>query len=374
MTMRRPPARRTVVIAAATVIGLTVGVPAVSSAVAGSQATAGTGDETRADGASAPVTTVEATRGDLTESVEAVGTVSNGDPWPAPIASQGVVTRRHEKGTVVRPGETLIWVAGRPVTLARGETPMYRELSLTRDRDNKRLQGEDVTQLQTFLLDAGFDDKGRLTADGEFGVSTRRAVLDWQKANGLDRTGAVDRSQLVFHPTALRIADEPRVGAEFTELMVGSPDQHVTASLDTKHLGFVDVGTEVELDLGADETVTGRITEAETAVGDDGIRKVRVRITPETTIAPGVERVTVTATRTAAADATIIPVLAILALGGGGYGVEIVADGTGDGTAGGATELRPIELLSVADDLAAVTGDVEPGDRLAVPAAIGGGE
>ncbi len=311
--------------------------------------------------------TVAAITGDLTESVEEIGTISGGDTWPAPIDAQGIVTDRHEKGTVVEPGETLIWIDGRPVTLARGDTPMYRVLSLTRDRDNKRLQGEDVTQLQQFLIAAGFDDKGRLEADGEFGVSTRRAVLDWQKATGLERTGSVDRTQLVFGPTALRLADEPRIGSPFSELTVGAPERTVTTALEPEQRNFVEVADTVDLDPGSGTTITGRITEIETVVGDSGSREVRVRIAPDTPLDPEIERVTVTVTRTVATDATIIPVLAVLALSGGGYGVEVVTDGTT-----GTTELRPIELVDVVDDLAAVTGDVDPGDELVVPTEIGG--
>ena len=309
-----------------------------------------------------------ATTGDLTESVEEIGTISGGETWPAPIDAQGIVTDRHEKGTVIEPGDALIWIGGRPVTLARGDTPMYRELSLTRDRDNKRLQGDDVAQLQQFLIDAGFDDKGRLEADGEFGVSTRRAVLDWQKATGLERTGSVDRTQLVFGPTALRLADEPRIGAPFSELTVGQPERTVTAALEPEQRNFVEVDDTVDLDPGAGTTITGRVTEIETVVGDSGNRVVRVRIAPDTPLDPGIERVTVTVTRTVATDATIIPVLAVLALSGGGYGVEVVTDGTA-----GTTELRSIEIVDVVDDLAAVTGDVDPGDELVVPTEIGGG-
>ena len=62
----------------------------------------------------------------------------------------------------------------------------------------KRLQagnsGDEVKKLQTALAGAGFYDT---PADGEFGEATRRAVAEYQRANGLEATGIADSSTLL---------------------------------------------------------------------------------------------------------------------------------------------------------------------------------
>ena len=63
--------------------------------------------------------------------------ISFGDPWAAAERASGIVTGRHEVGTVVEPGEKLVRVDDAPIFLGRGSVPLYRELNLvsTRLRD-----------------------------------------------------------------------------------------------------------------------------------------------------------------------------------------------------------------------------------------------
>lgn len=328
----------------------------------------------QADDAAGPeLNTVAITTGDLVEEKEGVGNVSYGDTWAAPLETQGVVTRSHPKGTVVQPGEPLIWVANLPVTLARGETPMYRTLALRRDSANKLMQGDDVLQLQQFLLDQGFDDPigkpdpekpGRLTADGVFGPGTQRAVKAWQKSIGAPETGSVDRSQLAFSPDAVRIASTPRVGAAFTELLITEPNQKISASFDTRSRGFLTVGSTVSMDLGDGQTETGTIRQVEATVGDDGSGRLTATVEPASPLAGDIERVKITVSRDLATNALLVPVRAIVALAGGGYAVELA---TPTGPA-----LTRVELGAVVDDIAEVSGDIADGDQVVVPERIGG--
>ena len=73
----------------------------------------------------------------------------------------------------------------------------------------KRLQagnsGDEVKMLQTALAEAGFYD---YPADGEFGEGTRRAVAEYQRANGLEATGVADG------PTLLRLYEGQSVTRE----------------------------------------------------------------------------------------------------------------------------------------------------------------
>jgi peptidoglycan hydrolase-like protein with peptidoglycan-binding domain len=306
--------------------------------------------------------TVPVERGALTETKDAVGAIGHGDSWTAAIEPQGVVTKRHDKGTVVEHGEPLIWVGNKPVYLAEGDTPMYRNLTLQRDADKKYMNGDDVRQLQEFLIDQGFDDKERLEADGVFGIGTKRAVKAWQKENGLEQSGSVDRSQLLFTPTALRIESEARIGSNFMDLTVTSADQQITASFDPKNRGFVEEGATVELDLGSEQKGEGTISEITSTVGDDGSRRINVTIKPKTPIPSDVERVSVVVTRELASDVLLIPVRAILALAGGGYAVEV------DGPSG--PTLTRVELGALVDDVAEVSGDFNEGDMVVIPVDI----
>ncbi len=55
-------------------------------------------------------------------------------------------------------------------------------------------EGEDVAQLQAFLIGAGYDcgDHGDGGVDGEFGKDTQSALIAWQYDNGLPETGVCD--------------------------------------------------------------------------------------------------------------------------------------------------------------------------------------
>ncbi len=298
-------------------------------------------------------------RSSLVETKEAVGSVGNGDAWTLPIQGQGVVTARHDKGTIVGHGEPLIWRDTLPTYLVKGDVPMYRTLELTGTTVKKHQQGEDVRQLQEYLIEVGFDDAGRLEADGIFGAGTKRAVKAWQKANGFEQTGAIDRTQIIFSPAAVRIDSTPRVGSDFIELTVTAAAQEIRADFETKSAPFLNVGDEVALDYGSGEPATGTITEVTPSVGDDGTRTLTAVIEPSQLVPTGTERVTVTASRTTASDALVVPVRAVLALAGGGYGIEV---DTGSGT-----ELRRIEVGAVVDARAEITGDIEAGDEVIVP-------
>lgn len=322
------------------------------------------GDTTAGEGATAAVLPTETvTRGDLIESIDQVGTVGHGLAWDVPIQATGVVTASQERGTIVDPGEPLIHVAGQPVHLAEGSTPLYRELRYEA-LSSRRLKGDDVAQLQRFLLGQGFDDAGRLEADGEFGRTTQRAVEAWQKDLGREQTGRVDRTQLIFNPGPVRIESAPRVGADFDRLEVTDAAQEVSARFDRDERPFVPVGAEVSLEIDDDESITGTVTEVNSEVGDDGTAKLAVTIDPHSALPGEVERVTVEASRTRASDALIVPVRAVVALASGGYGLEVATPS--------GPELRRVELGVVVDDRVEVTGDLAEGDEVHVPRQIGG--
>lgn len=91
----------------------------------------------------------------------------------------------------VQPGDVLYSVDLRPVTAAVGSVPSFRDLTLGD-------HGADVTQLQSFLHDAGFMEA---EPDGSFGALTAAAVREWQRHLGVEVTGRVGAGDLVYLPS-----------------------------------------------------------------------------------------------------------------------------------------------------------------------------
>jgi peptidoglycan hydrolase-like protein with peptidoglycan-binding domain len=318
---------------------------------AGSEASSATG--TQAEPANGE--TVDVTRGDLTTEDDFTGDVSFGDAWALPLQPSGVVTGSHPDGTVVDPGQELVWVDNRPVFLAQGSLPLYRRLAL----ESPHQKGFDVLQLQSFLLAAGFDDDGRLVADGEFGTATRDAVKDWQDAVGLPVTGQVDGTQVVFSPTPLRIASAVRIGTPFEGLQVTRDDAVVTVDADAAHRDGLPVGQAVEVELPDGTTLPGEVTASERVVAGDGSTSWKVTIAVDGDVGRTETSVLVHSTIVEAADVLIVPTSALLAVANGGFAVELVETG--------GTRLVPVEVGQVVDAKAEITGDVEAGDQVVVP-------
>ena len=356
--------RRTLLIGGASVVG---------GLALGSQAWpigAGAANDADPDPAApqSPATTETVTveRGDLIESIDRNGTVGFGQKSGLPIDANGIVTETRRSGDVVSPGDVIVRVADRPVTLAAGNLPLYRELrrvsSNERDAANERIglqTGPDVEQLQRFLVSVGFDDGGRLEADGTFGLSTERAVKEWQRKTGHVATGRVDRKQLVFVSGSVRIESAPAVGQTFSEVQVTSGEPTITVTVPDARRSFFAVGTTVQLESRG-QSATGRVTSQERTIADDGSTAYLIEIEfADGSDLAGAETAKVIAQKTSAADVLHVPVRALLALAEGGWAVQV------DGPTG--PTLTRVELGIVVDGHAEISG-VDEGTRLVVPA------
>ena len=317
-----------------------------------------------ADRPAATTATVPVIRQTLTENAETTGTVGHGDPIDLPIDAQGIVTWAPEQDDRLKVGNAAVRIDNRPVTLAAGTTPLYRELRLVgaseRDDAGDRLghqKGADVNQLQQFLIDEGFDDDGILEVDGDFGPSTKRAVQDWQKAVGHPATGRVDRSQLVFIDGDVVVEQPPTVGQPFMSLSVSAPTRTVTATVASAKRSFFAEGTTVDLETDGSH-VDGTVTDATRTISPEGSTVYEIEISIDGELTDGVESVDITATRIIATDALTVPVRALLALAEGGWAVEVPS------AAG--TDLRRVELDQVVDTTASITG-IDEGTEVVVP-------
>ncbi len=121
--------------------------------------------------------------------------------------ANGVVTTIDIKsGALVSPGQRLFSVDLRPVFLARGSVPMFRDLQ-------QGDKGADVAQLEDLLVSQGLLS----TADTTFDSSTAAAVRTFQQRQGMVGDGVVRAGDLVFtamgQVASIRLDSSIEVGA-----------------------------------------------------------------------------------------------------------------------------------------------------------------
>lgn len=319
-----------------------------------------------ADSGDDAVHTATVTRGQLSTEHEFKASVSFGEPWTVNTVASGTVTQHREVGEIVRRGDTLLRIDDKPVTLAHGSMPMYRELrrvrSGERDQNGDRLElqhGADVLQLQAFLLDGGFDDGEGIDPGAEFGTKTEDAVEAWQESVGLPKTGRVDSSQIVFSPEPVRIAGTARVGSAFSGLAVNQAEPEVLIDTSNRDRGALPLGAEVTVTLPDDSKLTGTVVEQEQVVGADGSRIWRTTIHASGELPGDATSAEVTVIDVVADDVLIVPVGALLALAEGGFAVEIPTE-TG-------SRLVGVNVGEVIDGQAEISGGITVGDQVVIP-------
>jgi len=313
------------------------------------------------------VTTATVSRGDLGTEREFRASITFGEQWAINTAATGTITEQRAVGTVVGFGEALVRLNNRPLFLAKGEMPMYRDLKKVdtrqRDEDGKRREltkGPDVTQLQMFLNGAGLDLDNALTVDGIFGKSTEAAVKAWQEAVGLPITGAVNNTQIVFAPDAVRIASALRVGDSFSGLQVNNAKPSVLVDTSNRDRSALVAGATVKVTLPDGTTSEGTVTTQEQATASDNSTVWRTTIVVSAKLPGDASSATVTITEVLATDVDLVPVGALLALAEGGFAVEVESE------TGPTTSLVGVEVGEILDGQAEISGNVSAGDRVVV--------
>ena len=230
--------------------------------------------------------------------------------------------------------------------------------------------GPDVLQLQQNLKALGFYDG---EPDGEYGWATVQAVRDWQKATGQERTGRIDLGRIVFAPTALRVGElktavGDAVGAGTPLYRVSGLDKQISADVKLGDQKLLATGVKVQVNMPDGSTVegtitsVGQVTERETGSGTSQIIPITITL-DDPSVADGLQRsnVTINIPSEVRENVLSVPVDALLALPGGGFGVEVVrADGT--------TEQIPVTVGLFAGGRVEISGDgLEAGLDVVVP-------
>jgi peptidoglycan hydrolase-like protein with peptidoglycan-binding domain len=335
------------------------------------------GGDAPPSGNGATVTASETvTRGDLAAVVSATGTLTyaarpDGAPYTVINGAAGVYTRLPESGDEIDCGDELYRVDNRPVVLLCGSVPMYRQLALG-------VAGPDVRQLHRNLHNLGADAAAGVGIDPDgtaFTTATEQAVEALQARSGLPRDGTLGTADVVFAPTAIRVAKaRAEIGAAAragAPVMTATSDRlHVRVNLEAAQQGEVHRGDRVRIGLPGNRPVAGRVAGfGRIAQAEQGAPPASATIPTFITLDdPGKARgldlapVAVDITTDGVTDVLSVPVTALVGRSGGGYGVEVIRED-------GRRELVAVTLglFDTGGGRVEVDGKLLEGDAVAVP-------
>ncbi len=306
--------------------------------------------------------------------VQLDATALQGDEEALSLAEQSAAnpgttfTALPDVGDVIREDQSVYSVSNQPVPLLYGPVAAYRAFSTGMS------DGSDVGELTADLIALGFGSG--LRQSDHYSSATAAGVERWQRALGLPPTGEILLGEVVFEPGPIRITSvTPAVGTAVgggggggggggdTVLTATSTTPIVTVELGVAQEYLVKPGDAVTVVLpdgtssvgGHIEAVgnvatcpsggsTGSGTGAQTGSssaststcssdgsGTNSGPTVPVTITLDSTRADETldqAPVNVDITTQTAANVLAVPVNALLALQGGGYGVQVVTGGS----------------------------------------------
>jgi peptidoglycan hydrolase-like protein with peptidoglycan-binding domain len=269
-----------------------------------------------------------------------------------------------DAGAEVSAGAVLYAVDLRPVVVAAGETPAFRDLA-------RSASGADVVQLQGLLGSLGFFDG---TADGTFGPATERAVKAWQRSLGVTSDGVVRAGDIVFVPAlpSRVVLDDELVfrgaalaGGEQVVFAL-SPEPVFTLTVGTEQAALLPVGTAVQITMQDevwDAEAAGQEPDSAT-MGTDQVVVTFQGPGGASICGAGCALIPVEATGILAAEVVTVPTVTGVVAPSSALrsepdgGVSVVAE---DGTA------VPVHVLAQAQGMVVVDG-VPAGMRVRIPA------
>jgi hypothetical protein len=327
-----------------------------------------------------PTSVTTISQGDISSQTEVSATLGYSGTYDVVNQAQGTITWLPALGQIVSEGQVLYDVSGSPVVLLYGTTPAYRTLS--EGATDSATSGADVENLNYDLVALGYLTSGDIASEpNDFTAYTKAGVEKLQAALGVTQNGVLTLGQVVFLPSAARITavgqntivgGPAQPGSQI--LTASSTSRVVTIALNADQQGDVAVGDKVTITLPNSQTTTGTVTSVGTVAttpssGGNGNSSptITVLVTPDNPSATGTldqAPVEVTITAASAKNAYIVPVNALLALAGGGYGLEVIG-------AHGVHHIEPVSLgiFDDASEQVQVSGPgVRAGQRIVIPA------
>ena len=286
----------------------------------------------------------------------------------APNQAAGTVTTvGWQSGKRAEPGDTLYTVDLRPVVVAEGDVPAFRDLS-------SGARGDDVAQLQRLLADLGYPVWAE---DGVFGWALDSAVRSWQRDLGLTPDGVVRRGDVIFVPelpTRLSLDPELAVGTNLTggepAVQVLPPAPTFTIVLPEAQARLVTPGMPVEINYPGG-TWSAEIGEVRRGTGSDGPGGMSAILTSEAgadICGDDCDEITIDAETLLDSTIHLVPETtgltvpaAALATTAAGQTVVVLESG----------ELQPVTVVTAARGMAVVEG-VADGARVRIPGEVPG--
>jgi len=302
----------------------------------------------------------------IAETLADVGSAVN--PGTPVIATSsvpgGTVTAVASEGDILVHGDTLFVVEGDPVTLFVTDVPFYRTLAVGSI-------GEDVRVLEEALVSFGFDADGAMVVNDVFDEVTTDALVAWQASIGAPVDGVLNIGEVMVTEDPIRVAaSHISIGSNVTQ-----GTQIYTPSTSTSVVSVQLLAEDQELIVAGDPVVVvmpnGDKEPASVAtVGNIAIRsqefgtyfEVEI-ILSSVSAAAGLDEapVDVEVIDDRVENVLVVPVTALLALGEGGYAVQI-------DTGSGQTRLVAVDAGMYADGFVEITSsELEAGMMVVVP-------
>jgi peptidoglycan hydrolase-like protein with peptidoglycan-binding domain len=355
-------------VATVAAVAVTIGLASIRSSDAGTQA-----------GPSLPAATAPVTRQTLTSVVTVAGQLGYGNVTSIVSKAGGTVTWLPRVGAVISRGDPVLRADDEPVVLLYGPLPAYRDLAV-------HTEGRDVEQFERNLRALGYYG---FTVDQTYSAQTARAVKQWQRDLGVPETGTVPVGRLVYAPGRLRVAERKALpGAQAAGEMItaSGTTKVVTADVRVADGAWAVRKAAVRVRLPSGRQVAGTVTDVGTeastsqsggggtgggggsgGAGGTGGAPQGATVTVTVAIADqralrGLDRgpVDIGYTADRRRDVLTVPVIALLALTEGGYGLEVVDAGK--------TRIVAVQTGLVADGRVEVRSPgLRAGQRVGIP-------
>lgn len=289
------------------------------------------------------------------------------------IAHTGDIDVFVTAGQTLATGDLVYAVDDIPITAVVSTT------QITRDIESGVDPGDDVTAIEEMLAALGYDAGGDLDVDDEFDDATAQAITDWQDDlqnifEAIDVDGSVSAGDVIVYAPdtvvgTLTVPDGGDVasGTELWSTESGTATRIVETSIAAADQDDLVEGDTVEIEFPDGEIVTGTVTQVATSstvdpMDPDADPTLAVELSlptvPESAGDLIEADVTIKLVDALAADATVVPVSALVATGDGAFAVEAV-------TTNGTTFVT-VEPGMFNDGWVEVSG-IQPGTQVVVP-------
>ncbi len=283
--------------------------------------------------ASVPTGTATVAKTDLSTTTQVDGAIGySGDYTVVAQGPGGTLTALPPPGRVITRGQPVFELNNQPVRLFYGDRPAWRPLG------SGVTDGPDVRMLESNLNALGF----HIAPDNHFGSATATAIRRWQRATNQTVTGRLDLGAVTVQPGPIRVATVPAkigigTGGDQPVLTATSTTAGVTISVPVSQTYLVHLGDTVSVTMPDGKASTGKVTQLSvvaTSTPQDNGRPNQSTVSGVVTldhpdVGTGLDQapVQVNIVSQSVHGVLTVPITALVALAGGGYGVYVLSGG-----------------------------------------------